>query len=116
MIDRPAGPDLLRAMARALTSDVVPDTSGQAQYTARIVANLCLVLAREAELDPPQSEQALAELQRLLPEVAAGDLRGAMLGLDTIIQSEPFESGTAIYRALLVDVQRRLDIARPEYR
>jgi hypothetical protein len=117
VIDRPAGPELLRAMARALASDVVPDTSGQAQYSARIVANLCLVLAREAELDPPQPEQALSELQRLLPERPAGvDLSEALIALDTIIQSDPFESGSAIYQALLVDVERRLDVARPEYR
>lgn len=115
MIDRPVAPELLRAMARALTDDVVANTDGQVQYSARIVANLCKILARESALAPNQPTQALAELKTMLPE-AGDDLNEALALFDQHISDEPFESGESLYRLLLTDVERRLAVARPQYR
>ena len=116
MIDLPRSSDLLRAMAEALTSDVIPNTTDQAQYSARIVANLCLVLAREAELSPPEKQhQSLERLRDFLPE-HSGDLLKMTTWLDSLIAVNALDDDRALHALLLADVEHRLDVGRPSYK
>ena len=62
MIDRPDATQLLEAMAAALTDKVMPELSGGAQHQARIVANLCRIVARDLADDAPNTAAALSAL------------------------------------------------------
>ena len=62
MIDRPDAALLLEAMAATLTDKVMPELSGRAQHQARIVANLCRVVARDLADDATDTTAALTAL------------------------------------------------------
>jgi hypothetical protein len=114
VIDLPRGGDLLRAMAEALTDDVIPNTTDQAQYSARIVANLCLIMAREVEVDPAESHLMLELLRDFLPE-HSGDLFEMAQWLDSLIAVNALDDDQTLHRLLTRDVEYRLAIARPDY-
>ena len=62
MIDRPDATQLLEAMAATLTDKVMPELSGGAQHQARIVANLCRIVARDLADDAADTTAALTAL------------------------------------------------------
>ncbi len=113
MLDRPDAASLLQAMAKTLTDEVLPTTSGGTRHSVRVVANLCRILERETVQGFAASERtriALAELltkQAPLPELVA-ELDRALKNGD-----EDFENRAR--RVLLDDVGRRLAIDRPGY-
>ena len=110
MIDQPDAPTLLHAMAATLTDQVVPATSGGAQHSARVVANLCRILARDLADgdDNGRTAAALAELlgtEGCYPELVA-ELDGRIAE-----GAAPDEIRTL----LLADASRRAEIAKPGY-
>ena len=118
MIDQPDRQTLLTAMAEALTADVVNQESDDAvksRYTARIVANLCRVLARELALGPAADKATEADLQRILQSEATGPDLVAQLDERLRRRDHELDPGD-LYRVMVADVERRLEVARPGYR
>ena len=134
MIDRPDAPTLLAAMARTLSEEVLPSTSGPAQHAVRVVANLCRILEREFALGSSGSEQSRRALARLLDHDAS--LPELVEELDARLRDEEVPGPTAddiadeseggsastegdfderARRVILADVERRLAIDRPGY-
>ena len=108
MIDEPDPTALLEAMANTLTDQVVPATTGGAQHAARVVANLCRVLARDRAADAEATLLALRDL--LGHDGAAPDL---VAELDQVIgRGERLDE---ILPLLLADATRRADVAKPGY-
>ena len=110
MIDEPDAVTLLEAMAATLSEQVVPATSGGAQHAARVVANLCRILARDAQSadDAARAQEALALL--LDQDGSHPDLVAA---LDRLIADGDAPDGTLAL--LLDDATRRAEIAKPGY-
>lgn len=117
MIDRPDAAQLLHAMADTLTRQVLPSTNGAARHAARVVANLCRILEREAGLGSEAAESARLDLVRLLDR--EGSLEELVTHLDVSLREmnpevDPgFE--TRAHTVLLDDVRRRLAIDQPGY-
>ena len=110
MIDEPDHLTLLNAMADTLSDQVVPATSGGAQHAARVVANLCRILARDSQSGPEQA-RTIEALRQLL--AGDGPDRDLVAELDQLI--ERGERLDEILPLLLTDVTRRAEIARPGY-
>lgn len=110
MIDEPTDIDLLEAMARTLTDDVIPNCAGGAQHSARVVANLCRILARERAADGRGLELLIdhtghdAPLADLVAEVDA-----------EIARTTDPDDLAAILEILLADTAHRAEIAKPGY-
>ncbi|MEM9203494.1 MAG: DUF6285 domain-containing protein [Actinomycetota bacterium] len=110
MIDEPDAVTLLDAMASTLSDQVVPATSGGAQHSARVVANLCRILARDLAAEGPG--------RRLLADRAGYD--GTMADLvgefDALIEqtTDGGELNDAL-QLLLADAIHRAEIAKPGY-
>ncbi len=110
MVDEPDAKTLLEAMAATLTDQVVPSCAGGAQHAARVVANLCMILAREMGDDGADLEGLRA-------------WRGSDAPNETLIAEFDAALATstdqdAVNRALdvlLADAARRAEIARPGY-
>lgn len=121
MIDRPEMVELLLAMADTLSDQVVPACEGAPQHAARVVANLCRVLSREAEAGAANVELTTQDLRDLLGR-EADELGDLVAALDQALQSQAPESqavefGSAgLHDALLANVERRLAIAKPSYK
>jgi hypothetical protein len=124
VIDRPEPDQLLWAVAAALDDESVAATSdggSQARYLARVMANLCRILAREYELGPPARAQTKQDLEQLLD--GAGPLPELIARLDHALRVDTAPPGAAshgldparVYPVLVADVNRRLAIARPDY-
>lgn len=111
MIDRPDPGALLAAMAATLRSQVVPALDGSAQHSARVVANLCEMLGREAVAEGP--EATVAALGDLLG--VDGTLEELVAALDGRLRDGDEEFDRAAHEVLLADATRRLAIARPSY-
>ena len=107
MIDEPDAVTLLEAMARTLSDSVVPALSGGVQHEARVVANLCRILARELAA-PPTDEAALAALLG-----HDGELSDLIAELDAVIARGDAPDDTL--GVLLADVARRAEITKPGY-
>jgi aminoglycoside phosphotransferase (APT) family kinase protein len=58
---RPTASELLQAVREFLTGQVMPATSGQLAFHARVAANALGIVARELEFGPPPGDCALAE-------------------------------------------------------
>jgi aminoglycoside phosphotransferase (APT) family kinase protein len=58
---RPTASELLEAVREFLTGQVMPATSGQLAFHARVAANALAIVAREIELGPVPPEAELAE-------------------------------------------------------
>jgi len=114
MIERPASAELLEAMARTLTDTVVPDCTGAPQHAARVVANLCRILAREAHAGTDGIETSISELQAWLGSDSA-DLNTLVAQLDSRLATSNDDEDGTLHRILLDDARRRLDVAKPGY-
>jgi hypothetical protein len=114
--DQPDAQRLLEAMAEALTGDVMSGLDSEAaSYTVRIVANLCRILAREAELGPAAREAAETDLRLLLG--GAEPFTDLVVELDRTLADDPGSlEPRDVFALLVADVDRRLAIARPDYR
>jgi hypothetical protein len=66
MLDRPAGPDLLQAVARLLRDTLLPQLPAHAAFQARVAANALDLAAREWQLAPAAQAAAQARLRALL--------------------------------------------------
>ena len=119
MIDRPDARRLLRAMADTLTDEVLPATSGGAKHAVRVVANLCRILEREAELGTAATASTRRDLADLLgrdgslPELVAALDDRLRRAADDRDDDSIFEARA--HALLLGDVRRRLAIDRPGY-
>ena len=117
MGDEPSAEALLLAMAAALADQVVPATSGGAAHAARVVANLCRILAREV-VDP--GDDVAVDLRVLLRADGPGDT-ARLEGIDTggllVALDDRLRDGDAGFtkEALPRDVERRLAISKPSY-
>jgi aminoglycoside phosphotransferase (APT) family kinase protein len=58
---RPTASELLEAVRDFLTGTVMPATSGQVAFHARVAANVLAIVGRELELGPPPARAALAD-------------------------------------------------------
>lgn len=108
MIDRPDATQLLEAMAATLTDKVMPELSGGAQHQARIVANLCRIVARDLADDAADTTAALTAL--LGTEGSLDDLAAVLdhrLAAGELLEEAP--------PLLLADAARRAEIAKPGY-
>jgi len=111
----PGSHELLTAMAKTLHEQVIHELDGTSQHAARVVANLCRILAREAELGLEAREQTRVELQAILSTDAP--FPDLLRTLDEHLQSLPpdAEPDDRIIELMRADVERRLTIARPSY-
>jgi len=108
MIDRPDATVLLEAMAATLTDTVMPELSGGAQHQARIVANLCRVVARDLADDATDTTAALTALLG-----AKGSLDDLAAALDHhLAAGELLDEALPL---LLADAARRAEVAKPGY-
>ena len=108
MIDRPDAAVLLEAMAATLTDTVMPELSGGAQHQARIVANLCRIVARDLADDATDTTAALTALLG-----AEGSLDDLAAVLDRrLAAGELLDEALPL---LLADAARRAEIAKPGY-
>jgi len=131
VIDRPDAHRLLLAVAEALTDEVVPVLSASAsasapvqvadpeaaaaRYTARIAANLCRIVAREAELWPQAEAATVADLRGLLGR-DGGSLEELSRALDDELRTGAGDLDPgSVHRVLSAAAGRRLAIARPSY-
>jgi hypothetical protein len=108
MIDRPDVTLLLEAMATTLTNKVMPELSGGAQHKARIVANLCRIVARDLADDATNTAAALTAL--LGTEGCLDDLAAVL--------DHRLAAGELLDEALpllLADAARRAEIVKPGY-
>ncbi len=117
MLDRPDAAELLHAMAKTLSDEVLPTTSGATRHSVRVVANLCMILEREVKDGARQAEETREALVQLLGANAGADadLPELVAALDRRLQApdEGFEA--AAREVLKQDVERRLRIDRPGY-
>lgn len=113
MIDRPDAAQLLEAMAETLINNVMPSLNGGAKHSARVVANLCTILAREWD---EHDGAPVDELRALLdsPDAEYGDL---IADLDRRFAADDVSSelAAALHPVMLADAERRLAIAKPGY-
>jgi len=125
VIDRPDGHRLLLAVADALSEDVLPALSaspppidGQfesARYRTRIAANLCRILAREAQWGPAAAAATVADLRALLDRQDESLAELCRLLDDGLRDGSNTLDPAAVHRVLMANVERRLAIARPSY-
>ena len=116
--DRPDAQELLNAMAATVSDQIVPATTGGAQHAARVVANLCRILAREAASGG--GAPSVDELRELLGDDANGPGGVAssdevLVTLDARLAHGDPEFARAALPVLRRDVERRLAIAKPSY-
>lgn len=117
MIDRPPAVDLLLAMADTLQSSVVPACDGGPQHEARVVANLCRILAREWDQGTNGTDQTAHDLASFLgrtSDASLADLVGALDAQLTQAQPEGADND-ALYALLAANVDRRLAVNKPTY-
>tara|TARA_S200000501_G_scaffold102837_1_gene96330 strand:- start:94 stop:435 length:342 start_codon:yes stop_codon:yes gene_type:complete len=108
VIDRPDATLLLEAMAATLIDTVMPELSGGAQHQARIVANLCRVVARDLADNATDTAAALTAL--LGTEGSLDDLAAV---LDhRLAEGELLDEALPL---LLADAARRAEVAKPGY-
>jgi hypothetical protein len=113
MLDRPDAAELLNAMAKTLTEDVLPKTSGATRHSVRVVANLCHILEREVQARPTASEETRQSLIDLLGKDAS--LPELVAEFDRVLKEADDDFETAARKVLVKDVERRLAIDRPGY-
>ena len=118
MGDEPSAEALLLAMAATLADQVVPATSGGAAHAARVVANLCRILAREV-VDPGDG-RGTADLLALLDRTGVRDPEGTepealIRALDGRLRDGDADFARSALPIVRRDVERRLAIARPSY-
>ena len=113
MLDRPDAAALLKAMAKTLSDEVLPTTSGATRHSVRVVANLCRILEREVTVGPGNAEQTREALTQLLGQDAS--LPELVAELDRRLQDADESFEVSAREVLIQDVERRLTIDRPGY-
>jgi hypothetical protein len=113
MLDRPDAAALLNAMAKTLSDEVLPTTSGGTRHSVRVVANLCRILEREVADGPGHAEKTREALVQLLGQEA--DLPELVTELDRRLQDADEGFEVLARDVLMQDVERRLTIDRPGY-
>jgi hypothetical protein len=113
MLDRPDAPALLKAMAKTLSDEVLPATSGATRHAVRVVANLCRILEREVQTGQGAAEKTRIALAELLQQ--EGTLPELVAALDHRLQDADADFEAAAQQVLLADAERRLAIDRPGY-
>jgi hypothetical protein len=113
MLDRPDAARLLKAMAATLSDEVLPATSGAAQHSVRVVANLCRILEREVEAGATAADETRRALSALLAR--DGTLPELVAAFDERIREADADFDGRARKLLLADVERRLEIDRPGY-
>ena len=73
MLDGPAGPNLLQAVARLLRDTLRPQLPPHAAFQARVAANALDLAAREWQLAPAAQTAARARLRALLGHDGSAD-------------------------------------------
>jgi hypothetical protein len=113
MIDRPDAAQLLEAMAATLTNQVMPSLDGGPKHSARVVANLCGILAREWN---HRADVPLPELQALLAKPDA-DYADLVAELDRRLTDDGLsdEFAAAAHPIVMAETERRLAIDKPGY-
>ena len=114
MIDEPNAEQLLTAMAQTLADTVVPACTGAPQHAARVVANLCRILARESAAGAHHQDATVADLQALLGSSVV-DLPALIAQLDAVLAAGDGVPDEQTFRVLHANTARRLDIAKPGY-
>ena len=110
MIDEPDPITLLEAMATTLSDQVVPACTDGAQHSARVVANLCRILARELADGAAGHER----LHRWAGHQAPYE--DLVAELDALIAESTDRSELdAALQILLADTAERAEIAKPGY-
>ena len=98
MQDRPTYDELLAAVERFLSEDIVPNTEGARRFHARVAANVLGIVRRELEREEDQLAAEWASLDGLLepakPPVGRAALREA-LGTRTADLCERIRAGEA---------------------
>ena len=79
-MDRPTAAELLEIMGETMSDSVVPATALHAQHQARVVANLCRILARQLSTDPGAAISLPASLLDV-DDAAANDAYADVLEL-----------------------------------
>lgn len=121
MGDQPSAQRLLEAMAVTMADQVVPVTSGGPQHAARVVANLCRILAREqASLGSAEVQESLRTLlgtagQEAPDPGAEEDADALMRLLDERLRQGDQRFAEEALPILRRDVERRLAISKPSY-
>lgn len=134
MNDSPSARHLLEAVARTLTEQVLPETSGGTAHAVRVSANLCRIVSRElAAQDDSESHLGIAAALNIEAygdetnhghgggggggdNSATGDDRRLAVALDERLKQPDPVFEQAIGDLLYQDVCRRVDIAKPGYR
>lgn len=114
MNDWPSAPEVLDAVAQALTDEVLAGTAGGTAHTVRVAANLCRIVARQIRADDGSAVDLELALLVGLDEATSPDDLGA--ALDERLRTDDPAFDAAAAELLLADVVRRVDIAKPGYR
>lgn len=105
-------------MADTLEQRVLGELAGSAQHQARVVANLCRVLAREHELDPALDAAARQGLADLLTapddELSTDELTTDGLWRACAEHIDELDE-VATHRVLTEIVRGKVAVAKPEY-
>jgi Domain of unknown function (DUF6285) len=116
MMDRPDATTLLRAMARTLSEEVVSAIAGGPQHAARVVSNLCEILAREWAPGSQGEEGKEAVREAIGSLLGQPDVSGDWAAiLDDRLRSSDEIFDAQVREILLADARRRLAINRPGY-
>jgi hypothetical protein len=106
--DRPDAADLLDAVRSFLLDHVVPATSGQVAFHAKVAANVLALVGRELAAGPDDAERHQARLaalgcaddEELAARIRAGDL------------DDRYDEVARLVRAAVWD---KLQVANPKY-
>ena len=125
--DRPDAAELLEIARAALRESVLPELSGEARFSALMVANAMAMAIRELQQGAGLDRDARDDLATLYgDDAASADTASADAAsaedlparLARDIRTGRFDTGAAaerVHRLLLADVRRRLAIGNPRY-
>ena len=114
MLDRPAGPDLLQAVARLLRDTLLPQLPPHAAFQARVAANALDLAAREWQLAPAAQAAAQARLRALLEQDGPAEALEAEL-CSRIADGRVAADDPALLAHLWAGTLDRLAIDQPAY-
>jgi hypothetical protein len=111
---RPNAGELLRGVADALESSVIPAVEPALQHTVRVAANLARICAREWELGPDAAAFEEAALAAVLGH--SGDVAELQRELAQRVRTSDSDDFDREVWEMLMEVTRRdLSIAKPGY-
>lgn len=114
MDDSPPVDEVLEAVARTLGEQVLPAVRAEVAHTVRVSAHLCRLVARELRDSPdPVVRSSISEALGLNGDVSDSELATA---LDHQLRQDDPDFDRRHFDLILSDVERRADIAKPNYR